>query len=457
MKVVSRSVRCCTQSRHTLHNYAALKPLNRGLSQLPQQDPELKDLLSYLDNRKNYEKLGVPTGAGTDSDDGFDLGRMTSLMQFLGNPHSKFQAIHVAGTKGKGSTAAFLSNILRAQGYSVGCYTSPHIHSIRERISVGKISEPVSARSLNLLFQRSKMMLDQAIEKEDKRISHFEVLTAMAFKLFADENIDIAVVEAGLGGARDATNILSSSTLAASVITTIGEEHMAALGGSLESIAIAKSGIVKTNRPLVLGGPYLPEIESILRAKASSMGSPVVSASDSGNKSVIKGVGDVCGKPCQTCDIVLEIESDLKLCTQLLNVNLRMLGPHQLQNAATATCAALCLRHQGWSIADEAIRTGLEHTELLGRSHFLSSEEAEAIGLPGTKILLDGAHTKESAKALADTIRMTFPKARLVLVVAMASDKDHISFAKELLQVRQLEAVVLADVSVAGDNSFLTP
>lgn len=207
----------------------------------------------------------------------------------------------------------------------------------------------------------------------------------------------------------------------------------------------------------MLGGPYLPEIESILRAKASSMGSPVVSASNSGNRSVIRGISDVSGKPCQTCDIVLEIEKGLKLFTQLLNVNLRMLGPHQLQNAATATCAALCLRHQGWSISDEAIRTGLEHTELLGRSHFLTSEEAEAIGLPGAKILLDGAHTKESAKALADTIQMTFPKACLVLVVAMASDKDHRSFAKELLLVRQLEGVVLTKVSIAGDDSRSTP
>lgn len=253
---VSRSVRFCTQFKDALFDFASVKALNKhrfykGLSSsLPQEDPELKDVIAYLDNLKNYEKLGVPIGAGTDSDDGFDLGRMTRLMQLLGNPHSKFQAIHVAGTKGKGSTAAFLSNILRAQGYSVGCYTSPHIHSIRERISVGRLSEPVSAKSLNLLFQRIKMTLDQAVENEDERISHFEMLTAMAFKLFADENIDIAVVEAGLGGARDATNVLSSSTLAASVITTIGEEHMAALGGSLESIAIAKSGIVKTNRPV---------------------------------------------------------------------------------------------------------------------------------------------------------------------------------------------------------------
>lgn len=427
----------------------------RGLSFL-QEDPELKEFTGYLDNLKNYEKSGVPRGAGTDSEDGFDMGRMRRLMELLGNPQSKFKAVHVAGTKGKGSTAAFLSNILRAEGYSVGCYTSPHIQTIRERISIGRLSEPVSAKSLNCLFQRIKTILDEAVELENG-ISHFEVLTAVAFRLFADENIDVAVIEAGLGGARDATNIISSSGLAASVITTIGEEHLAALGGSLESIAMAKSGIIKSGCPLVLGGPFLLKIEHILRGKASLMGSPVVSASDPGNRSVIKGISNICGKPCQSCDIVLEIDRDIKLFIELLNVNLCMLGPHQLQNAATATCAALCLRHQGWKISDVAVRAGLEHTYLLGRSQFLTSKEAEALGLAGATILLDGAHTKESAKALADTIQMTFPKARLILVVAMASDKDHIAFARELLSVRQLDAIILTEVRIAGDRSRSTP
>lgn len=210
----------------------------------------MKELMEYMDSLKNYEKVGVPKGAGTDSDDGFDLGRMRRLMERLGNPHSQFKAVHIAGTKGKGSTAAFLSNILRAEGYSVGCYSSPHIQTIRERISLGRFGEPVSAKALNCLFLQIKKILDQAMEHENGHISHFEIFTAMAFTLFARENVDIAVIEAGLGGARDATNIISSSGLAASVITTIGKEHLAALGGSLESIAMAKSGIIKHGCPV---------------------------------------------------------------------------------------------------------------------------------------------------------------------------------------------------------------
>ncbi|GMH19622.1 hypothetical protein Nepgr_021463 [Nepenthes gracilis] len=417
------------------------------------EHPEMKELFEYLENLKNYEKLGVPRNAGTDSDDGFDLGRMRRLMERLGNPQSMYKVVHVAGTKGKGSTAAFLSSILREEGYSVGCYTSPHIRTIRERMSLGRGCEPVSANDLCSLFQRIKKTLEQAVEFEHGHLSHFEVITAIAFTLFAEHNVDVAVVEAGLGGARDATNIICSSGLAASVITTIGKDHLAALGGSLEGIALAKSGVIKHGCPVVLGGPFLPHIEQIIRDKAYSMCSPVISASDSGNRSSMKGIGRVNGKPCQSCDIVIQIEKDISLSVELSDVNLLMLGCHQLQNATTATCAALCLRNQGWRISDRSIRTGLEHTQLLGRSQFLTPNEAKPLGLSGSMILLDGAHTQESAKALVNTIHMAFPEARLALVVAMAIDKDHLGFAKEFLSAGQRpEAVCLTEVDVAGDR-----
>ncbi|XP_022985041.1 dihydrofolate synthetase isoform X1 [Cucurbita maxima] len=417
------------------------------------EDQQMTEFMEYLDSLKNYEKLGVPTGAGTDSEDGFDLGRMKRLMERLGNPQSKFKAIHIAGTKGKGSTAAFLSNILRAEGYSVGCYTSPHIETIRERISLGRSGEMVSGKALNFLFKRNKELLDQSVKLENGRISHFEVLTAMAFSLFAQENVDVAVIEAGLGGARDATNIICSSILAAAVITSIGEEHMAALGGSLESIAMAKAGIIKHGCPTILGGPFIPNIECILRDKALSMSSPVVSASDPGNRSTIKGVSLLNGRLCQCCDLIIQTDDEF---IELFDVNLRMLGRHQLQNAATATCVILTLRNLGWRISDASIRSGLEKTFLVGRSHFLSAKEAGMLGLPGTTILLDGAHTKDSAKALVDTIQMSFPDAQLALVVAMASDKDHNGFATEFLQCGKLESIVLSEANIGGGKSRTT-
>ncbi|KRH16526.1 hypothetical protein GLYMA_14G160900v4 [Glycine max] len=300
---------------------------------------EMKDFLDYLDSLKNYEKSGVPKGAGTDSSDGFDLGRMRCLMERFGNPHSKFKAVHIAGTKGKASTAAFVSNILRNEGYSVGCYTSfahhgqqalffsssPHILTIRERILLGKSGHLVSAKLLNDLFRRIKPDIDQAMKEENGCISHFEVFTTMAFLLFADENVDFAVIEAGLGGARDATNIISSSGLVASVITTIGEEHLAALGGSLETIAMAKAGIIKQDRPLVLGGPFVPHIERIIRDKAVAMNSPVVSAYDTGNKCTMKSFSILNGRPCQICDILIQVVKDMKMSCKLHDVKLQML------------------------------------------------------------------------------------------------------------------------------------
>ncbi|KAF5950731.1 hypothetical protein HYC85_012724 [Camellia sinensis] len=181
-------------------------------------------------------------------------------------------------------------------------------------------------------------------------------------------------------------------------------------------------------RYVVLGGPFLPHIEHILRDKACSMSATVVSACDPGNRSAIKGLSNLYGKHYQSCDIVIQIEDFQQQAIELFDVKLSMLGSHQRQNAATATCASLCLR---WTISDVSICSGLEQTYLLRRSQFLTSKEAEALGLSGATILIDG-DTKEFAKALADTIQMAFPKAKLVLVVAMASDKDHLGFSREL-------------------------
>ncbi|KAL1550698.1 dihydrofolate synthase [Salvia divinorum] len=428
---------------------ASCRRLSTASSEAPEMD-------AFMEKLKNYEKIGVPKGAGTDSCDGFDLGRMRRLLHTLGNPQSKFKALHIAGTKGKGSTAAFISSILRAEGYSVGCYTSPHIRSIRERITLGTSGEAVSGKSLDSHFHKIKDELDIAIEREKGHLSQFEVFTAIALSLFAEERVQFAVVEAGLGGARDATNVFTSSDLAAAIITNIGEEHLAALGGSLQSIAVAKSGIIKEERPLVLGGPFLPHIESMIRDKALSLCSPVVSASDPGNRSVLKGFSGAYQVPHQLCDILLMIESDLHVSIELFDLQLRLLGTHQLQNAVTATCAALCLREQGWRLSDTSIRAGLESAYLVGRSQFLTSKEADKLGLPGATILLDGAHTKESAQALFDMVNMAYCDARLVVVVAMANDKDHTGFARALLSRGCLEAVCFTEVDIAGDRSRTT-
>ncbi|XP_073002705.1 dihydrofolate synthetase isoform X1 [Typha latifolia] len=442
---------------------SALKRSSRSYSAMLEEDKDLGEFLDYLDKMKNYERVDMPKGAGTDSDDGFDLGRMTRLLDRLNNPHTHFKVVHVAGTKGKGSTAAFLTNILREQGYVVGCYSSPHLLTIRERISIGRTGNPVSAKLMRNLFHQTKEVLDKSIELENGALTHFEVFTALAFLVFSQEKVDIAIIEAGLGGARDATNVIRNTELAASIITSIGHEHLAALGGSLESIAMAKSGIIKHGRPVVIGGPLKMNIEQIIRDRASLMESPVISAYDAGIQSTLKCFGREDDQPYQTCDIFIQVQEDNQLFISLGNIKLHMFGTHQLQNAITATCTALCLRNQGWMISDASIRAGLEQTQLLGRSQFLTQKEASGLGLYGVSLLVDGAHTDASAKALSDVIRMTHPNGPLALVVAMASDKDHVAFARELLSVRSLisplgqcrrpDVVLLTEVNIAGGKS----
>ncbi|KAG6516434.1 hypothetical protein ZIOFF_026899 [Zingiber officinale] len=529
---------------------------------------DLREFLDYMERLKNYEMVGVPQGAGTDTDEGFDLGRMRRLLGRLGDPHKQFKVVHIAGTKGKGSTSAFISNILREEGYSVGCYTSPHLLSVRERISVGKSGNPVSAILLQELFQEAKGILDQLIIKENEALSHFEVFTALSFLLFAKERVDIAVIEAGLGGARDATNVVCSTELATAVITSIGEEHLAALGGSLQSIALAKHlymsflvvlmlcllrgvDLRKKESKVVIGGPFESHIEEIIRHKASLMKSKVISTCDPGiqktSKCLTMGKDEI---PYQTCDIQIQmhnLQSDhccyvapwyhggaaatvylvqylndyltspflsIFFCPLLLSplylledvsyyfsvplVLMSELSPPttlfctvpnycsytsslnvglvEAMNPATQLPVTFLMMPPisfgpnwglrsasvftltfpssgGWVISDKSIRVGLEKTRLNGRSQFLTQREILRIGLSDVNILIDGAHTEASAKGLVEVIKMAHPHGTLAFLVAMASDKDHLSFAKQLLSAGRPELVVLTEVKIAGGKS----
>ncbi|KAF8679358.1 hypothetical protein HU200_046144 [Digitaria exilis] len=422
------------------------------------EEGQLGDFFEYMERLRNYERSGVPRGAGTDSDDGFDLGRMRRLLRRLGDPHTHFPAVHIAGTKGKGSTAAFLSNIMREQGYNVGCYSSPHLLTIRERISVGNDGGPVPVGLLSDVFDQAKEAIDESIESENGALTHFEVFTALSFLIFSRENVDIAIVEAGLGGARDATNVIQSTELAASVITTVGREHLAALGGSLQSIAIAKSGIIKQQRPVVIGGPFSANIEQIIRDRAFLTQSPVISACDPGIKSITKFIDWDNGKPYQRCDISIDISKDMPLSIELRDINLQMLGEHQRQNAVTASTTALCLRHIGWGVSDASIQAGLEETQLPGRSQFLTQEEALGLGLDeASTVLIDGAHTEAAAKALSEVIKTVRPEGPLALIVGMANDKEHLAFAEQLLSDPRPDVVLLTEASIAGGASRVMP
>uniref|UniRef100_A0A1D1ZUM4 Mur ligase central domain-containing protein n=1 Tax=Auxenochlorella protothecoides TaxID=3075 RepID=A0A1D1ZUM4_AUXPR len=213
----------------------------------------------YLESLRNHEREGVPSGAGTDTSKGFDLTKMHRLLAQLGDPQDAWQAVHISGTKGKGSTATMLASIASAAGLKTGCYTSPHVVSLHERILMD--GKPITSKDLDqalVTVQPTAQGLSHA-SPELPPPSHFEVLTAAAFAHFAAAGTDLAVVEVGLGGARDATNAFRPAGLALSVVTPIGSDHLDALGGSVRSVAAAKAGVLKAGRPLVLAPQPLHE------------------------------------------------------------------------------------------------------------------------------------------------------------------------------------------------------
>ncbi len=293
----------------------------------------------------------------------YDLARMRRLMTALGGPEARFPAIHIAGTNGKGSTAAHLEAIYRAAGYKTGLYTSPHLVRLEERIQVNRelISAECLAKGVGIL---------EAILKEwpaSEWPTFFEAMTALAFWHFAEEAIDMAVVETGLGGRLDATNILPSPL--ATVITTISHDHEAILGETLAAIAQEKAGIFKAGVPVFLG--QLPvEAEAVMMAAAEKLGVNVTR------------VSDVFGLDIQHYPMS------------------RLLGVHQRVNAGLAVTVVEALQH--WlPVEKNAIEQGLRTVDWPGRWQEIALTE-------GPRLILDGAHNEEGAQALAQQLENTF-------------------------------------------------
>ena len=234
----------------------------------------------------NHEQKGVPSKAGTDEDanDVFDMKRMRVFLKLLGDPHKgkTYKTIHVGGTKGKGTQIALLSSCLTKAGYTIGTYKSPHVHTFAERIRVnGRYND----KELSELFEqiwkkRTDLETNDDVQKEEddalKQLTHFEVLTALALKYFEQKNVDIALVEVGLGGVRDATNVFDENSLECAILTHIGEEHLEALGGSIESIVRAKTGICKPSRPTFIGHQNDRKVDQLIREGVHNQGGGVI-------------------------------------------------------------------------------------------------------------------------------------------------------------------------------------
>jgi dihydrofolate synthase/folylpolyglutamate synthase len=336
------------------------------------------------------------------------LSNTVKLMQLLGDPHRKFRSVHVAGTNGKGSTAAFIASMLRTAGYRVGLYTSPHLVSFTERIRINNAL--ITEAKVVELAQRVRDGWRGGAAPDGGELipTFFEVTTAIAFAYFAEENIDIAVVETGMGGQFDSTNVI---TPLVSVITNIDLEHQEFLGTTLEQIAFEKAGIIKPCVPVVTGAVQ-PESVSIIEREATARNAPVYRLPQHFQpKNIIPGI-------VQTFDYQ-------GLADAYPALRIAMLGPYQVDNACLALAAIECLRRAGLSLDEHAVRHGLEQTRWDGRLERVANRP---------DIYLDGAHNPASAKQLAKALREMKPAyQRTILIIGILGDKDYQGVLSELV------------------------
>lgn len=326
-----------------------------------------------------------------------DLHNTIALCKALGDPHTKFKSIHIAGTNGKGSTSHMLAAILQQSGYKTGLYTSPHLKDFRERIKIN--GEMLSEAFVVEFVERTRNIT------EEIKPSFFELTVAMAFDYFENQKVDIAVIETGLGGRLDSTNVI---TPLLSIITNIGYDHMNILGNTLEEIAAEKAGIIKPKIPVVIG-EYLPETKDIFVNKAKEMDSPVYFSQDeyeffNVNYSV---------KSLQ-CDIKNTVHN----ITESFELDLN--GLYQTKNLCTVLCAEAILIQQGFTIknADEkvALKKVKQLTGLYGRWDVISEKPT---------IILDVAHNEDGIKQLIHQLTVVNKKLSPVhFVLGMVKDKD---------------------------------
>ncbi|MDP2422766.1 MAG: folylpolyglutamate synthase/dihydrofolate synthase family protein [Bacteroidales bacterium] len=327
-----------------------------------------------------------------------DLGNTIALCQLLGQPHEKFKSVHIAGTNGKGSVSHMIASVLQSAGYKTGLFTSPHLTDFRERIRInGKmIPKPVVVRFVNLWKTEFR-----AIQP-----SFFEWTVGLAFDYFGHERVDIAVLETGMGGRLDSTNIV---TPALSVITNIGMDHMAFLGNTLEKIAREKAGIIKTRTPVVIG-ERLPETAPVFISKANEMSAPIYFADEFFSAEIL-GVFNP-EKSGSSYNIYHK--------NRILHKNLSMplAGNYQQQNLVTVFTALEVLKKKGFNISDQHITKGISgvvrRTGLRGRWQVLGKNPL---------IICDVGHNKDGlVQVIAQIKKLTFRQ--LHIVFGMVDDKD---------------------------------
>jgi dihydrofolate synthase/folylpolyglutamate synthase len=341
----------------------------------------------------------------------FDLGRMFALVDELGNPQKSYPIIHVAGTKGKGSVAALCASALKAAGYRTGLYTSPHLWDYVERVQIN--GEPISHEQLIDLVEEIKA----AVAKIPK-LTTFEITTALGLLAFAKNDVQAAVVEVGLGGRLDATNIVMPTV---SVITSLSYDHMAVLGNTLAEIAGEKAGIIKEGIPVV-SAPQEGEALEVLKRVAKEKDSPFILVGR--DVKFERLTSSLEGQSLRLSSFNLPLSSE----SPTFDITIPLLGAHQIENAAIAYTA---LKASGISISDEAIQQGFARARWPARFEILRREPP---------VVIDSAHNRDSARRLRETLDEYFPEVPVILIFCTLEDKDIAGMLEELKP--RLECVI---------------
>jgi dihydrofolate synthase/folylpolyglutamate synthase len=351
--------------------------------------------LDFLLSRTDYERY-----PGFNYASRFDLRRMYDLLLRLGNPHMSAKSVHIAGSKGKGSTSAMIAAGLRAAGYEVGLYTSPHLITLRERIQVD--GKPILKSELGSVVARIKPHVE-AVDRDGTygELSTFELLTAAAFVYFQQRRVDYQVLEVGLGGRLDATNVVNPEIC---VITSISFDHTEVLGDTLAKIATEKAGIIKQGCTVV-SAPQSEEAASVISKTCLAKNAGLISV---GNDVTWREIGsNLFGQS-------LEVRG--RKGTYRLTIPL--LGAHQLENAATAVATLETL-----GLSKISIEKGLANTRWPGRLQVLGRRPL---------LVVDGAHNRDSARKLKDALRQYFQFDNLVFIIGTSADKDVSGIVSEL-------------------------
>lgn len=372
--------------------------------------------------------------------DKFNLDRMFTLLERLGNPHRAFGVVHVAGTKGKGSTAAMIASVLRAAGYRTGFYTSPHLQEYTERIQVNGVE----------IGRDEFVALVEEIKPHAAAVEHittFELTTALGFLYFARKRVDYAVVEVGLGGRLDATNVVDPLV---SVITSLSYDHTAVLGNTLAEIAGEKAGIIKPGRAVILA-PQKDEARLVVERIARERGAPLtevgrdllfapISHSLDGQSLSIWSSAE---QPL----VDQYIETGGRAEWEPVHLNIPLLGLHQVENAATAYCALMALRAAGVHLPDSALRAGFANVNWRGRFEVLRRVPP---------VIVDSAHNRDSALKLRLALDDYLPGVPVILLFGASEDKDvHGMFTELLPRVKRLVATQSIHPRAADANALV--